>query len=105
MDNNKVILYPLLSKGKVSKLDVENITEEKIDEVADHFTKQLVHQFHNLGLPESTNYYNDLNFLNEIVKAVMYRSMNKYHYFQDIIDDIHENLFELNEDIEEVNSD
>lgn len=97
-----LVLYPFLQKNtQYKKEDLDNITEEKIDEVADHFTKQLVHQFNNLGLPESGVYYNDINFLAEIVKAVMYRSLGKYHFFQDIIDNVNESLFENLDDEDE----
>lgn len=93
---SNVILYPLLKKKDIKVEDIENISEDQIDVLSDHFTKQLVHQFRNIGIPESQTYYNDINFLSEILKAVMYRPFHKYHFFQDVIDEVNEKLFENN---------
>jgi len=98
---SNVILYPLLKKTDFKIEDVDSITEEQIDSVSDHFTKQLVHQFKNLGLPESQAYFNDISFLSEIIKAVMYRPFHKYHFFQDVIDEVNEKLFDTNIDDED----
>lgn len=98
---SNVILYPFLQKKTFESKDIEAINEEQIDVVADHFTKQLVHQFKNLGLKESQTYYNDITFLSEVIKAVMYRPFDKYHFFQDVIDEVNEKLFEADEDEDE----
>ena len=91
---SNVILYPLLKKVDTKIEDIESITEEQIDNLSDHFTKQLVHHFDNLGIPESQAYYNDITFLSEVIKAVMYRPFHKYHFFQDVIDEVNEKLFD-----------
>lgn len=98
---NNVILYPLLKKKELKVEDIENITEEQIDDLSEHFTKQLVHHFNNLGIPESNTYYNDITFLSEVIKAVMYRPFHKYHFFQDVIDEVNEKLFDSNIDEDE----
>lgn len=98
---SNVIIYPLLKKKDLNVEDIDSVKEEQIAEISEHFTKQLVHQFKNLGIPESQTYYNDIVFLSEVIKAVMYRPFHKYHFFQDVIDEVNEKLFSADADEDE----
>lgn len=92
---SKVSIFPLLKKyddgtGE-NKSPLEKITPEtEVQRIAFHYTEQLVHHFKNHGFPDSGFFYQDIDFLNELVESILLRSVGKHHQMQDLVDEIME---------------
>lgn len=99
-------IFPLLkkypSKNNEEKIDIDNIPKNEVEEIAFHYTKQLVHAFHNQGFPDTGLYFQDIDFLQDVLQSILLRAVNKHHPLQDLIGEIYEdNNSETEEEIEE----
>ncbi len=95
-------IFPLIKKyddGSGSKINLEKTPETEVQRIAFHYTEQLIHHFKNHGFPDTGFFYQDIDFLNEIVESILLRAAGKHHPLQDLIDEITENS--LKDDKEE----
>lgn len=88
-------IFPLLKKyplkNNAEKIDVESIPEDEIDAIAMHYTKQLVHAFDNQGFPDTGLYFQDITFMQDVMRSLLLRSVNKHDPLQDLVDSIFDN--------------
>lgn len=90
---NVVDVFPIIKKfnsERGDKIDVEKVPVGEIQEVAFHYTEQLIHHFKNHGFSDDGFFYKDVDFLNEIIESVLMRAAGKHHYMHDLIDDVYE---------------
>jgi len=84
-----IVIYPLLKKSNVKLPEnIEETTQEDIDRISDHLTKQLIHNLVNHKLQTNIKFFHDLQFIGEVVRSSMMRNLGMYHPLQDLIDDI-----------------
>lgn len=83
---NKVLMYPFLKRTDF-ELDREKISEEKLKELVDYYTGQLVITLKNHGFEDNEDFITDMKFVSEFLKSAVYRNVGKYHHLQDDIDE------------------
>ena len=94
MENDTPISNNNVVKGPWTRAKIVNPTETEIladnmsfvDEVAENIMVQAIHNFSENGVDiKDSKFISEIGFLNEIIKSVMYRTLNYEHPMHQLI--------------------
>lgn len=88
-------IFPLIKKYDDGTSEIKSgfdkpTPETEVQRIAFHYTEQLAHHFKNHGFPDTGFFYQDMDFLNELLESILLRSVGKHHPMQDLVDEIME---------------
>lgn len=92
---SKLSIFPLIKKyddgtGETKSWHEKVSPETEVQRIAMHYTEQLIHHFRNHGFSDKGFFYQDIDFLNELLESILLRSVGKHHQMQDLVDEIME---------------
>jgi hypothetical protein len=105
MTKNNLNVFPLIKKFNMSedvRTNPDKVPENEIQELALHYTDQLAQHFINHGFSDSGFFYQDMDFLNDLVESILLRAMGKHHDMQDLVDNVMQDFGsdDITEDVE-----
>lgn len=96
---NVVELFPKLKKAPNGEVDLENVSEEELQELSFHYLKQLIYQFESLGFNvRDPSFVKDLDIVYQAIYSSLLRNAGKYHPFQDDVDLLYESVAAVEEE-------
>ena len=87
MSANKVIIYPFLKK-KNGKVDVNNVNQDDVEAIVDHYLVQFIDQLKIHGFPLHGMFITDFHFAEQFMKAAVLRTVGIHHRLQDAVEEM-----------------
>jgi len=98
MNNEKLIIYPKFKKLPKNEISTDN----DIEDVSFHYAQQFLIAMNNLNLKIDPVFLKDLDYLQEMMKSMIMRTMGKHHSIQDWMDDVFIDELHKDEMLEEM---
>jgi hypothetical protein len=84
---NKVLLYPYLKKTG-TKVDMDDVKQEEVEAIIDHYLYQFVQQLKNHGFDLNGSFATDFHFASEFTKSAVFKTVGIHHKLQDAVDEM-----------------
>lgn len=86
MDN--IIIFPILKRHADGSIDTNSINKDQIDQIAYHYTRQIIHNSEHQGFTMDKTVYRDFDLVYQALKSALSRAADQYHPLQSYVDEL-----------------